>query len=293
MTWSVVLRQPEAHRWENISFYAFFLRHLEAVAATWFPLTDALESERAWFERVGEELWILEWDLAGCLNELKTGYQLAENLNAKKFSILYHTDNFNMRVYKLNEDVEALLGLLGGRDPQQSPRKGEPPRRKFVETLLEEKRLDSILSLIRDFRERPLIKTAIEDRNLFVHSYRDKEPDPEERWRMLVPKARLHEYDNRADTDAEELRRLAEPTLVDGYADAKADVLLATLREIQVFRDELYGNVLAEVAERVSTQTDAVQERLRWIVEANEIWRDLLTHREAQDDRRSGDEEES
>src|SRR3989442_2352350 len=132
--WSIVLRQPEAHRWQGLSFYAFLLRHLEAVAATWFPLADPLESERARFQRVGEELWILEWDLAGCLNEFKTGYQLAENLNAKKFSIVYHTDNFNMRVYKLLEDVEALLALLAGRDPNRGSRNGRPSRRGFLET---------------------------------------------------------------------------------------------------------------------------------------------------------------
>ena len=114
--WSVVLRQPEAHRWHELSFYAFLLKRLEAVAATCFPLSDALERERATFERIGEELWILEWDLAACLNEFKTGYQLGENLNAKKFSVVYHTDNFAARVYKLIEDVEALLALLGGRD---------------------------------------------------------------------------------------------------------------------------------------------------------------------------------
>lgn len=116
--WSVVLRQPEAHRWHEISFYAFLLKRLEAVASTWFPLSDALDRERATFERIGEELWILEWDLAACLTEFKTGYQLGENLNAKKFSVVYHTDNFTARVYKAIEDVEALLGLLGGRDPR-------------------------------------------------------------------------------------------------------------------------------------------------------------------------------
>lgn len=254
----------------------FLLKHLEAVAATWFPLPDQLERERATFERVGEELWILEWDLAACLNEFKTGYQLAENLNAKKFSIVYHTDNFNARVYKLIEDVEALLALLGGRDPKRGPRKGESSRREFVETLLKGDSLGSILELIRHFRERPLIKAAVEARNLFVHSYRD-EPDREWRWSMFVPAARLREYDNSADQIAEELRRLAEPPHVDNYADTKADVLLDTLQEIRQFRDDLYGNALAELARRVSNQTQAVQEPFRWILEANERWRDLLT----------------
>ncbi len=275
-TCSVVLRQPEAHRWQELSLYAFLLGHLPAVAETWFPLPDSLEAERARFERLGEELWVLEWDLAGTLNQFKTGYQLAENINAKKFSIVYHTDNFNMRVYKLMEDVEALLALVGGRDPKRGPRKCEPSRREFVETLLKEQGLASILNLLRRFRERPLVKAAITDRNRFVHSYRD-EPDHEWRWKMLVPAARLRDYDDSADELAQELKRLAEPALVDDYADAKTDLLLDTLREIQQFRDLLYGTALAEIAARVSTQKAAAQERLRWIVEAHEVWRDLLT----------------
>lgn len=273
--WSVVLRQPEAHRWQELSFYAFLLKRFEAVAATWFPLPDALEKERATFERVGQELWILEWDLAACLNEFKTGYQLAENLNAKKFAIVYHTDNFNARVYKLIEDVEALLALLGGRDPKRRPRKGEPSRREFVETFLEDNSRRSILELIRHFRERPLIKAAVNARNLFVHSYRD-EPDREWRWNMFVPAARILAYDDSADQIAEELRRMADPPHVDDYADAKADVLLETLQEIQQFRDGLYGTVLADLAVGVSTQTEGMQQHFRWIRDADELWRDLL-----------------
>jgi hypothetical protein len=51
---------------------------------------------------------------------------------------------------------------------------------------------------------------------------------------------------------------------------------LDTLEDIQEFRDQFYGNVLAELAARISAQTAAVQERFQWAVQANEIWRDLL-----------------
>jgi hypothetical protein len=291
-TWSVVLRQPEAHRWQELSFYTFLLAHLPAVAETWFPLPDSLESERVRFERVGEELWLLEWDLAGTLNEFKAGYQLALHPNAKKFSVVYHTDNFNMRVYKLMEDVEALLALIGGRDPRRSPRKGEPSRREFVEGLLKERDLGSILLLLRRFRERPLVKTAIEDRNRFVHSYRD-EHEHEWRWSMLVPAARLRDYDDSADQLATDLKRLVEPTLVDAYADGKTDALLDTFREIQDFRDQLYGDILDQLAARLSMQTVLVQERWRWIVEADNVWRHLLSsgHRSADDAKDDGDSE--
>src|SRR6266850_2325966 len=124
--WSVVLRQEEAGRWLDLSVNAFILRHFDAMAGTQLPvrdvlrgLPDALRNELSGFIRIGQELCVLEWDLTECLNEFKTGYQLAENLTLKKFSVVYHTDNFNARVYKLIEDVEALLALLGGIDPER------------------------------------------------------------------------------------------------------------------------------------------------------------------------------
>jgi hypothetical protein len=271
-TWSVVLRQPEAHRWEDVSFYAFLLGHLPAVAEAQWPLRNLLAMKLAEFGRVGEELSILAWDLAATLNEFKAGYQLAGNLNLKKFSIVYHADNFNMRVHKLMEDVNALFEMIGGRDPRRRPPKGEPSRQDFVEALLKGRDLGSILQLLRRFRENRLIKAAIADRNRFVHSYRD-EPDHEWRWKMLVPAARLRDYDKTTDQLAHELKRLAEPALVDDYADEKADVLRKTLGDIQGFRDEFYRNVLAELAARISKQTAAVQERFRWVVQVDESWR--------------------
>ncbi len=145
--------------------------------------------------------------------------------------------------------------LLAGRDPKRRPRKGEQSRREFVETFLEDSSHRSILETVRHFRERPLIKAAVTARNLFVHSYRD-EPDHEWRWSMFVPAVRIREYDGGDDRIAVELRRIAEPHDVDDYADAKADLLLDTLQEIQQFRDALYGTVLADLAGRVSAQTE-------------------------------------
>lgn len=52
--WSVVRRQPEAHRWQELSFYAFLLKHFEAVCHM-VPLPDVFEKELATFERIGEE----------------------------------------------------------------------------------------------------------------------------------------------------------------------------------------------------------------------------------------------
>jgi hypothetical protein len=145
-----------------------------------------------------------------------------------------------------------------------------------VETFLEDNSHRSILEAVRHFRERPLIKAAVTSRNLFVHSWRD-EPEHEWRWSMFVPAVRIGHYDSGVDRIASELRQIAEPSHVDNYADTKADVLLGTLQEIQQFRDTLYGTVLADLAGRVSLQTEELQQRLRWILDADELWRDLLS----------------
>lgn len=123
--WSVVLRQPEADRWQDLAVWAFFLRHPNALKARELSLSDGLQQELARFYRVGEELHVLEYDLTSILFEFKNAYQVLyrepEDLALKKFSIVYHTDNFNVRVHKLIESVEALLALLVDVDPARRP----------------------------------------------------------------------------------------------------------------------------------------------------------------------------
>src|SRR2546422_472593 len=41
------------------------------------------------------------------------------------YTTLFRSDNFNARVYKLIEDVDALLALFGGVDPERRSGKGE------------------------------------------------------------------------------------------------------------------------------------------------------------------------
>ena len=279
--WSVVLRQEEAGRWLDLSVNAFLLRHFETMVAKQLPvrevlrrLPDALGTELSQFIRIGQELCVLEWDLTGCLIEFKTGYQLAENLTLKKFSVVYHTDNFNARVYKLIEDVDALLALFGGVDPERRSGKGEPSRRESMEKSLKEDSRHSILKLIRRFRERDSIKGAVEARNRFVHLYRRDEPDW--RWGLFVPATRIREYETASDRFAVELRRMVDPPHVDDYADAQADRLLEALREVQQFRDDLYGALLADFAARVAEQSEEVQRHFQWVLDVHECWRELL-----------------
>lgn len=272
--WSVVLRDPDASRWLDLSAWAFWLRHPEALDS---QPSDGLLNEAQQFRRLGQELHVLEYDLTSVLFEFKTAYQVdyqgGEHLSLKKFSIVYHTDNFHVRVHKMIENIEALFALLGGVDPTRRPRKGEPSRRELMETALGTERRVT-LRLLRQFRENDLMKRAVEARNRFVHLYRD-EPDVEWRWAMLAPAARIREYDHGSDKLAEELRRLAEPEHLDGYADEQADRLLEALRVIQLFRDRLWGFLLQDVAELVRTRSAKTQERYQWLILLAEFWRDL------------------
>lgn len=273
--WSVVRRQDEASRWLDLSLWAFWLRRPEALDA---PPSDGLANKAQQFRRLGQDLHVLEYDLTSILFAFKTAYQVdyqgGEHLSLKKFSIVYHTDNFYVRVHKVIEDVEALLALLGGVDPARRPRKGDPSRREAMEKALKTVGRLTSLQTLRQVRENTLIKEAVEARNMFVHLYRH-EPDSEWRWAMLAPEARIREYDHGPDVLAEELRRLAEPEHLDNYADERANRLLETLRVIQEFRDRLYGVVLRDVAELVRTRSAETQERYLWLIDLAEFWRDV------------------
>src|SRR5688572_31993549 len=124
--WTVVLRDPKASWWLQVSEWAFWLTHPEALDA---QPSDALVNDGRKFLRLGQELYVLEYDLTSTLFVFKTAYRIdyqgGHLLGLKKFSIVYHTDNFNVRVHKMNEDIEALLALLGGVDPTKRPKKGE------------------------------------------------------------------------------------------------------------------------------------------------------------------------
>ena len=71
------------------------------------------------------------------------------------------------------------------------------------------------------------------------------------------------------------LRRIAEPKHLDDYADRKTDELFDLLRDIEVLRDKLYGILLRDVAAVVSTCSAKTQERLRWLLDWAETWRDI------------------
>lgn len=220
----ILLREPEAHRWLEASLYAFWRRHQNALDAEDPYRPGGLEEEADRFRRFGQELQVLEWDLTECLNEFRTAYRLLyrdkKDLALKKFSIVYHTDNFYVRVHKLIEDIYALLGLTVGLDPKRKPRAGTLSRRQQVWQVLNQPGLGTIASTLRGFENYRLVKRAVEARNMFVHLYRE-EPQHEWRWAMLAPVSRLQEFTEDPDEIEAELRRVSEPEHLDDYADQK------------------------------------------------------------------------
>jgi len=225
-----------------------------------------------------ERSCVLEYDLTSVLFVFKIDYQVhyqgGEHLLLKKFSIVYHIDNFRVRAHKVIENVEALLALLGGVDPKRRPKKNEPSRRAQMEEALKTGGRHVILQLLRQFRENDLMNRAVQARNTFVHLYRD-EPDSEWRSAMVTPAARIREYDHGPDALAEKLRRLVEPEHLDSYADEHADRLLETLRVVQLFRDRLWGVLLQDVAELLRTRPAETQERYQWLISHAEFCRNL------------------
>ena len=150
------------------------------------------------------------------------------------------------------------------------------------ESLRADKR-HSILELVRRFREHDSIKSAVEVRNRFVHLYRRDEPDW--RWSMFVPAARISEWST-ADEFAAKLRGLAESSHVDDYADAQADRLYETLREVQRFRDDLYGAVLSDLAMLVAGRDEETQMRFQWVHAFDDLWRELGGETDETEDKR-------
>src|SRR5882724_1882551 len=95
--------------WQEVSAYAFLVRWREAFKTQAFMWPQQLKERREFFIRLGVELDVLELDLGLTIDELGMSYQLhygePEALARKKFAVVYHTDNFYVRIHKLLENV--------------------------------------------------------------------------------------------------------------------------------------------------------------------------------------------
>jgi len=94
-----VALDANAERWIELSHSGCWVRHPEAVGHP--ELVTDLKYQLARFEQLGYELAILEHDLTLCINELLLDsrlYRAPDDSVRRKFAIVYHTDNFYVRV---------------------------------------------------------------------------------------------------------------------------------------------------------------------------------------------------
>ena len=231
----IVLRDLSARNWDHLSLLAFIVSYLGelVVSSPEFP-PEALRPIYGEFRRYGAELEILEDDLRQCLNEFSMAvemYSEPESLPIKKFALVYHTDNYNVRVHKLVANLFVLLAYtckVGRRTPEDP----EGPFRSLVIRNLRECGLGGVAQRVRAFQGSKYIMPAVDDRNRFVHSYR---VEPE--WPSLRPTER---YDDTEDELAVKIRQIDQTTDLDRYAKRKVGELTKALEAIRTFRDDLF-----------------------------------------------------
>jgi hypothetical protein len=228
-------RQDEASLWNLIANFSFWLRHPTELGPTFPRMSRELISTFDGFSRYGFELEVLEHDLAECINEFvqacETLYAEPEHLELRKFSAVYHVDNFHVRVHKFLEDVMALLGLLAGLDPEKRRRRDAPPFRVAVHKALGNRGFHSVVDLLQSFERDPKVEAAMDARHRFVHRYRD-----EPKWPMLHPRRR---YWPARDALGEAVRTL-EGADLDRYVAKKRRDLEEVVRRARLFRNRLF-----------------------------------------------------
>lgn len=226
--------EPEVRSWFLISVAGFWVRH-PVVGAVSGSVPEELQPAFRLFTGYGSELGVVEHHLRHCVNELKiaSGYGL-EDHERKKFAIVYHVDNFYVRVHKLKENVYRLLAKVVALDHERRPDPGERFE-KQVKDCLNERGLEPIARAVRALENNKNVRRAFGARTLFVHQFRE---EPE--WPMLGAKALLWQVGKEGDpfwwlTN----QPVREEGDLDRYAKGKVEELSDTLAAIRHFRDEL------------------------------------------------------
>jgi hypothetical protein len=228
------VRDEGAVRWRVASLLCFWLRYPHAYPTVMGAPEPALTS----FLRYGDELRVLEHDLTECINEFRLAHEVLyhgpEMLELKKFAVVYHVDNFYVRIHKFVENVYGLLGQGVGLEPSRRLAPEEPPYRKQVRAALARRKLPAVLQCLREFEENTSIKRAVEARHLFVHRFREEPELP-----FLGPRDRFAASIDE-DPLAQEIRCLYQASDLDRYARRKVRELSETLKAARDFRDRLF-----------------------------------------------------
>lgn len=235
---TIVSEDPDAQRWYEFAEFAFWLRHPAALRADPATIPEELVDAQERFSRLGWELTVLESDLTQCINEFMLAFQnyyaAPSLLFLKKFSVVYHVDNFYVRVQKLIDNTWQLVELAAGFS--RGPKGREKPTRERVKTALSYTKCEEIAIVVEKFEKNKWIKKSAEARHLFVHHYRD-----ESQWPLLNPRRRYEEIGGGGDEDiqAREIRQITETSDLDRYANRMVDEFEDTLCEIRRLRGQL------------------------------------------------------
>ena len=262
-SWNVVRLDTDAERWHAIAIDAFWLSCPAALDIARPARPARMVESAATLRRYGLELNVLEHDLTECLNEFKQAYEVLYRgpsaIAQKKFAIVYHVDNFLIRVHKFRENLYRLLALTVGLDHSGRAKRSDPAREEQVTKALERRRFNSIAACVQDFARHPRIVAAIAARNLFVHEFREHPKRPE-----LDAPSRVKDFE---DPIAAEVSSITDIPAIDHYADRRADELLGTLEVIRDFRDTLFEAIEDEVVVLISRRSPETRRRFQPFVE--------------------------
>ena len=230
--------------WETLSRIAWlsFLLRFPAELAGFPKPSPTRKAGRDRFLRYGWELEATERDLSECVNELDLSVTLHQgNLILKKFAVVYHTDNFNVRVHKVSENAHLLVALAVGLEPAGPRAARDIPLREQIRRALAKRRIPGFLEAVTEFDNNNVVKGAIDARHAFVHRYRD-EPT-----RGLGARERYRWLPEPKDDPLAEAVRLLNETSLDLYATRQVEHLAAAIEPIRGFRRRLFDAASREV----------------------------------------------
>lgn len=231
----------ELAEWWRVALLSFGLRFPAELAG--FPKASPRHKEdRDRCLRYGWELDATEQDLSKCIRELDLAVTLHQgNLALKKFAVVYHTDNFNVRVHKLRENAYTLVALAVGLNPTDRPAAGDAPLREQIRRALEKRCVPGFREAITDFENNKVIKAAIEARHAFVHRYRDESA------RGVGARERYAWLPEPKDDPLAEAVRVLDEASIDIYIAQQEDRLAAAIEPIRVLRLRLFDAAAREV----------------------------------------------
>ena len=229
--------QDELVRWDDVALCCFYLCHPDMLGISFKEVREGHREELKGFLRWGNELDILEYDLTQCVNEFilssRHMYREQGELNVRKFVILYHVDNFNVRVHKLVDNIQKLVALT-----EEGP------------GAISSARLGPVRRVLNEFKMRIVIHAALQARCQFVHDYREQPAGKD--WGLFAPEARLSEIFGADDPDTEAIRLQTDGTAIDRFANDRIEQLKRAMEEIRGLRYSLLRPLAAMALESAS-----------------------------------------